>query len=493
MIAKPGREEPCSHDRLLGLLDDALPLDEATATQSHLDGCPRCREALQELAGSGEWWDETRDMLRETTNHAPKTTTHSKPLSHSTGRSVERSQAQWIQPLLEPDESAGRLGRLGAYPVTEIIGQGGMGVVLRGIDVELNRPVAIKVLSPHLAGVGAARQRFMREAQAAAAIVHPNVIPIYGIETNEPLPYLVMPFVAGGNLQQRIDRDGAMELEEVLRIGVQVAEGLAAAHHHGVIHRDVKPANILVEATNGRVLISDFGLARALDDASLTVSGMIAGTPQYMSPEQARGESIDARSDLFSLGSLLYALATGRAPFRAESPLAVLRMISDQPARSVHEINERMPVWFSRLVEQLMTRSIDERVESAQAAATFIRDSLQHVRQPSLSALPTQLLQNQRLNSISRSRWLVIVCAALLLGISSWVFYGRGENRSRVPSASQPRSPVVANELIQPNHANNEVSPHPTTDLSWESMQWRQELSMLQDALSDLTQTIGQP
>jgi RNA polymerase sigma factor (sigma-70 family) len=198
-----------------------------------------------------------------------------------------------FRPLIDDsvDNESG-FGRLDHYHVQGVIGQGGMGVVLRGIDPELNRGVAIKVLSPHLAGVGAARARFMREAQAAAAIVHPSIVPIYSVVTQARLPYIVMPCIQGGNLQQRIDREGPLDLTEVLRIGLQIAEGLSAAHRHGVIHRDIKPANILIEEGSGRVLISDFGLARALDDATLTNSGMIAGTPQYMSPEQARGEPL---------------------------------------------------------------------------------------------------------------------------------------------------------------------------------------------------------
>ena len=241
-----------------------------------------------------------------------------------------------------------------------------MGVVLRGTDPELSRPIAIKVLSPHLAGVGAARARFMREAQSAATIVHPSIVPIYSVATSARLPYIVMPCVQGGNLQEaHRSRRSVGDCAEVLRIGVQVAEGLAAAHRRGVIHRDIKPANILIEEGNGRVLISDFGLARVLDDASLTASGMIAGTPQYMSPEQARGETIDARSDLFSLGSLLYALATGRPPFRAENPLAVLKKITESRPRPVHQVNERLPEWLDRLIGQLMQIDVNRRTETS--------------------------------------------------------------------------------------------------------------------------------
>ena len=185
-----------------------------------------------------------------------------------------------------------------------------MGVVLKAFDPSLSRVVAIKVLAPQMAASGAARRRFSREAKAAAAVVHDHVISIYAVD-NDPassLPYLVMPCIAGQSLQERIDRDGPLRNEEVLRIGRQTALGLAAAHAQGLVHRDIKPSNILLENGVERVKITDFGLARAMDDASQSQSGVVAGTPQYMSPEQARGETADHRADLFSLGSVLYAM-----------------------------------------------------------------------------------------------------------------------------------------------------------------------------------------
>src|SRR5205085_1816586 len=147
---------------------------------------------------------------------------------------------------------------------------------------------------------------------------------IYAVEAHKGLPYLVMEYVQGISLQERLDLGGPLGVADVLRIGLQAARGLAAAHDQGLVHRDVKPANILLENGDERVKITDFGLARAADDASLTQSGVIAGTPQYMAPEQARGEPIGPRTDLFSLGSVLYALCSGHAPFRANSAMAVL-------------------------------------------------------------------------------------------------------------------------------------------------------------------------
>ena len=192
--------------------------------------------------------------------------------------------------LLAPTDDDRMIGRWGTYEVVGVVGTGGMGVVLKAFDAALNRYVAIKVLAPHLGSSGAARKRFSREAQASAAVVHDNVIEIYGVAEAAGLPYLVMPYVRGPSLQRRLDDEGPLALAEILRVGMQAAAGLAAAHAQGLVHRDVKPANILLADGIERVKLTDFGLARAADDASLTKTGVIAGTPQYMSPEQARGE-----------------------------------------------------------------------------------------------------------------------------------------------------------------------------------------------------------
>src|SRR3954447_21631385 len=202
---------------------------------------------------------------------------------------VEDDAAEALD-FLAPSDKPGSLGRLGHYEVLEVVGRGGMGVVLRAFDGKLLRVVAIKVMAAQLATSGTARKRFTREAQAAAAVSHDHIVTIHAVEEANGLPYLVMQFVSGMSLQERLDRKGPLELREIVRIGMQTAAGLAAAHAHGLIHRDIKPANILLENGVERVKITDFGLARTIDDASLTQSGVVAGTPQYMSPEQARGE-----------------------------------------------------------------------------------------------------------------------------------------------------------------------------------------------------------
>src|SRR6516225_3122251 len=213
--------------------------------------------------------------------------------------------------FLAPPTEPGSLGRLDHYEVLEVVGCGGTGVVLRARDTKLLRIVALKVLAAPLAVSGTARQRFAREARAAAAVRDEHVIDIHAVRDDAPVPYLVMEYIDGCNLEALLRKNGPLEVKEILRIGMQVASGLAAAHRHGLIHRDVKPANILLENGVQRVKLTDFGLARAADDASLTQTGYIAGTPMYMAPEQANGEPLDGRADLFGLGSVLYEMCAG--------------------------------------------------------------------------------------------------------------------------------------------------------------------------------------
>jgi serine/threonine protein kinase len=200
-----------------------------------------------------------------------------------------------------------------------------------------------------------------------------------------------MHFAHGESLQNKLDREGPLELKQILRIGKQIASGLAAAHAQGLVHRDVKPANVLIEEGIDRALLTDFGLAQTADDASLTCSGYLPGTPQYMSPEQARGEKVSGLSDLFSTGSVLYAMSTGRPPFRAETSLGVLRKINDSEPKSIREINPDMPDWFARIVERLMAKRPDDRYGSAQELAELLENCLAHVQQPLHVPLPTTL------------------------------------------------------------------------------------------------------
>ena len=197
-----------------------------------------------------------------------------------------------------------------------------------------------------------------------------------------------MQYIAGDSLQARLDRDGALDVCEILRIGMQVATGLAAAHAQGLIHRDVKPSNIMLDENVARALLTDFGLARTQDDACLTRSGFHPGTPHYMSPEQVRGEELDGRSDLFSLGCVLYALCTGQPPYRADSGYAVMRRITDEQPRSIRQQNALIPEWLERIIVKLLEKDRESRFQSAEELAQIIEQCLAHVQKPKTVPLP---------------------------------------------------------------------------------------------------------
>lgn len=301
--------------------------------------------------------------------------------------------------FLEKADDPSLLGKLDQYEVYELIGRGGMGMVFRARDPKLNRVVAIKVLAPELAAHTNARLRFLREAQAAAAISHPHVVTIHAVEDrsedgSRKLPFLVMECIVGQTLQQKLDKQGALRLTEIVRISQQIAEGLAAAHKQGLIHRDIKPANILLENGVERVKITDFGLARAVDDATITRTGEVSGTPQFMSPEQAGGERVDHRSDLFSLGCVMYAMCTGRSPFRATSLAAAIKRVCQDTPRPIDEINPELPAWLIGFVNQLLEKEQDARPQSSADVARFLEQHLANLQQPGRSQ-PIEAVANR--------------------------------------------------------------------------------------------------
>jgi serine/threonine protein kinase/WD40 repeat protein len=321
--------------------------------------------------------------------------------------------------FLSPSEDPEHLGRLGAYEITEVVGHGGMGIVLKAHDTKLNRVVAVKVLAPELAANATARKRFLREARAVAAVSHDHVVTTFAVEEGD-LPYLVMEFIDGQSLQQKIDCQGQLELKEILRIGRQVAAGLAAAHEQGLIHRDVKPSNILLINGIERVQITDFGLARAVDDASITRTGEVTGTPQYMSPEQAQGHPIDARTDLFSLGSVLYAMCTGRSPFRAETTMASLRRVCDGTPRPIREVCPDIPQWLFEIIDRLLAKDPEDRFQAAAEVSDLLSQYLAHIQDPLSTPLPGVMKTVRRQNGHSRrNRWLMAGMAllAVLVGV----------------------------------------------------------------------------
>ncbi len=267
--------------------------------------------------------------------------------------------------------------------------------------------------------------------QAAAAVVHPHVLAIHQVQASGRLPFLVMPLVAGESLAERLAAQGALELKEVLRIGMQAAAGLAAAHEQGLVHRDVKPANILLEKGVERTVVADFGMARAADDVSLTRGGAVAGTPQYMSPEQVWGKPLDGRSDLFSLGCVLYEMATGVSPFRADSIVATMRRLVDDAPQAIDAINPELPPWFISIVDRLLEKEPAKRFGSAKEVSELLEECLAHVQQPATSPLPALLAPHVIgfRSKLSRYRKGILAMFALLgFGLLGFVLWQADES-----------------------------------------------------------------
>jgi mono/diheme cytochrome c family protein len=401
------------------LLNGALSGPEQQALGVHLEACPRCQHLLRGLvADEASWVAAARYLARP---DPPAESALRAVMARLANRTTISEAARPDDDLafLGPPQGPDELGRLGVYQVLGLVGRGGMGVVLRAFDPTLARVVAVKVLAPQLAALPTARQRFLREARAAASIEHEHVVAIHAIDEANGLPCLVMPFIAGGSLQQWLDSGERPPLDEVLRIGKETAQGLAAAHVRGIVHRDVKPANILLEGPQRRVKITDFGLARTASDPALTGSGVIAGTPQYMAPEQARGQGADHRADLFSLGSVLYALCTGKPPFEASSALAVLRRVSDDEPPFVAALNPSVPPWLVAIISRLHTKDPAARFQSANEVAQLLDRHLAQ-RRPSPPAevepVLAQLVSPPRAVRRKR-RWALAAVAAVAVGM----------------------------------------------------------------------------
>ena len=288
----------CHRDEVARFLAGRLSPAEESTFVDHLETCLCCRDWLEEDSGSHQDWQWARELL--------SLFSRSCGLASTVGRAARgrrTGETAWLSEIvgrralsfLAPSDDPAMMGRVGPYEVSGFLGRGATGIVLKGFDRALNRNVAIKVLDPAVAGAGTARQRFAREARAMAAISHEQVMPVYGVDDHAGLPYFIMEYVAGGSLERRLNTDGSLDVVSIVRIGLQVAQALAEAHRHGLVHRDIKPANILIDRGTERVRVADFGLARVANDASCTHSGLIAGTPQYMAPEQILGETCTAR------------------------------------------------------------------------------------------------------------------------------------------------------------------------------------------------------
>jgi serine/threonine protein kinase len=327
--------------------------------------CPNCRAELtvaDDRAGSTVPCARCQLPIPVPDTPSPDGPTLSRP-----DPLIDRSTTDTPNPLrfLRPAEGPDELGRLGGYRVLKILGQGGMGVVFLAEDIALKRPVALKIIRPDLANERA-RQRFLREAQLAAAVDHQNVVHIYSLGEDQGVPFLAMKFLIGEALDDRLVRENILPLPDVLRIGREIAAGLSAAHAKGLIHRDVKPRNIWLEGPAGHVRLLDFGLARAVQaDVEMTPSGAVLGTPAYMAPEQAKGEPVDHRADLFNVGCVLYRMSTGQRPFRGNDTMSLLLALATATPTPPRNLNPNIPTGLAALITQLLEKDREKRPASA--------------------------------------------------------------------------------------------------------------------------------
>lgn len=377
-------DQCCDAEQLQELLNEQLGEQNEAELLLHIDGCAKCQRALEMVAADKRIWDELPAHLSSQVGLGRRATDGIRDPEQGHAELGAEQFAEYLGPTDHPN----MLGRLGNYEVCGVVGRGSTGIVVKAFEATLNRYVAIKVLSPSLSSSGAARRRFEREGRAIAAVAHEHVVPIYAVDEYKGLPYIVMQYVAGASLQRRIDQHGPLSTREIVRIAMQVSRGLAAAHAQGIVHRDIKPANILLEHGLDRAMVTDFGLAMVIDSASVTMSSVIAGTPSFMAPEQARGESIDDRSDLFSLGSVIYAMCTANSPFRSETVYGVLRRICEDEARPIREVNPEMPEWLEALVAKLHSKAKEDRFESAQQLSEILTRELAHLQSPTSIRAP---------------------------------------------------------------------------------------------------------
>jgi serine/threonine protein kinase len=278
-----------------------------------------------------------------------------------------------LSSILDPPKRERDAGTFRGWPVLGLIGAGGMALVLRGIDERLKRDVAIKVVRPEYAGNRQVIGRFAREARLTAQVRHENVVVVYSVVDNDPTPYLIIEYLQGGTLQNRLRRDRLPEAE-CLDLTLQIAAGLQAAHAVGLLHRDIKPSNIGFRNSFGPAVLMDFGLARTLSDTDpITEHGSLVGTPGYMSPEQVQMQPLDVRSDLFSVGAMLYQMATGRMPFPGDTAATICHAVVHTNPPPAHSICPDVSPGLSKIIERLLHKDPQRRFASAHELSLAIK------------------------------------------------------------------------------------------------------------------------
>jgi serine/threonine protein kinase/Tfp pilus assembly protein PilF len=322
------------------------------------------------------------------------------PASEGISPSLTKTLQTPVKTLTKGSTFAGR------YKIIEELGRGGMGVVYKAEDTKLKRTVALKLLPPELTHIQEVKERFMREAQAAAALDHPNICTVYEFDEAEEKTFISMAYVEGQSLRKKIE-SGPLELDQALRIATQVAEGLQIAHKKGVVHRDIKSANIMVTEDN-QAKIMDFGLARMTGTTLLTQEGAAMGTIAYMSPEQARGKEVDHRTDIWSFGVMLYEMLTGELPFKGEHEQAVVYSIRKDKPRPITEVNAEIPQAIEQVVEKALEKDADERYQQ-------VDELLDDLKSISAGIVPEEIKARLRKAKLRRRKRAVLYAGATCL------------------------------------------------------------------------------
>jgi serine/threonine protein kinase len=357
-----------------------------------------------------------------------------------------------------PPQGPGEVGRLGPYRLLALLGKGGMGTVYLAEDPHLGRQVALKTLHRALAADPRARERFLREARAAAALEHDHIVTIFQVGEERGVPYLAMPLLKGESLEARLKAHPKLAPAEAVRIARETAEGLACAHAAGLIHRDIKPPNLWLEpAPRGRVKVLDFGLVRPTESREgLTDTGALLGTPGYMAPEQARGAALDGRVDLFSLGVVLYRMLTGRQPYQGSNMIAYIESLITERLQPPHVLEPAVPEALSNLVMRLLARNAEDRPASAAAVAAELAAIEKNLGAPSTLVIEPQgtrpaaggqVVPPQPPPERGKRRRLIVVAvaAALLLSLAALTPFLSHHDRDTQPVPPvATRAPVVA-------------------------------------------------
>lgn len=398
------KTETCpSPQALQKLLLGNIPVGERDALEEHVLNCDRCvanaetistdddltrlaRQATPRPDGQSDVMQALIGRIKKARKEAETLRleeTVAGQLPHETLFPTPSSSSQFLD-FLAPPQVDGELGRLGDYRVLEVLGMGGMGVVLKAEDIRLKRVVALKTMKPSIASSRDAKSRFMREAQATAALEHDHIVPIYQVGEDRGVPFIAMQFLKGESLAKRLERVKKMSTGEVVRLGKEIALGLACAHEAGMVHRDIKPDNVWLDEKTDRAKILDFGLVSAAsEDEGLTQFGTVLGTPKYMAPEQALAQPVDHRADLFSLGSVLYHVATGESPFAANNFTSTLIAVANQQPKSLQAAAPELHVDAANLISQLLEKNPSKRPQTASDVAqrfAAIEQDLRHLR-----------------------------------------------------------------------------------------------------------------